>query len=59
MAADPTNTDNYKALSAGNKTLVDTAITAIKAAYAGVSGTEQKFNVYAIMKEQIETQEES
>lgn len=59
MAIDVTKTDNYTALSGANQTLVDTAVTAVKAAFAGTAATEQKDNVYMILKEQNESQEES
>lgn len=59
MAIDVTNTDNYQALSGADQALVDTAVTAIKAAFAGAADTNHKYNVYAILKEQIESQEES
>ena len=57
MAIDVTATDNYTELGGADQTLVDTAITAIKAAYTGVTDTNQKDNVYMIFKEQNESQE--
>jgi len=59
MAIDVTATDNYTELGTTDQGLVDTAVTEIKAAYAGASDTDQKHNVYMILKEQIESQEES
>ncbi len=57
MAIDVTDTDNYQALSSANQTLVDTAITAIKAAYTGAKAEDRHDNVYMIFKEQNEQQE--
>lgn len=59
MAVDVTKTDNYQALSAGDQTLVDTAVTALKAAFTGGADTDHKGNMYQIFKEIIEQQEET
>jgi len=59
MAIDVTATDNYTELGTTDQGLVDTAVAAIKAAYAGVADTDQKMNVYMIFKEQNESGEES
>lgn len=58
MATDITATDNYATLSAPNKVLVGTCVTAIKAAFAGVPNA-QKDNIYMLLREQIESQEET
>lgn len=57
MAIDITATDNYSGLGTADKALVDTCVTAIKAAYAGAADTDQKDNVYMLIKEQNESQE--
>ena len=59
MAVDVTKTDNYQALSGANQTLVDTAVTALKAAFAGGRADDHKGNMYQIFKEIIEQQEET
>ncbi len=61
MATDITQTDNYKGLASANQTLVDTAVAAITAAYAGALGEDDKTqdNMYMIFKEIIEQQETS
>jgi hypothetical protein len=57
MATDVKKTDNYLGLSSDNKLLVDTVITAIKAAYTGAKADKTHDNVYMIIKEQNEQQE--
>lgn len=59
MAIDVTATDNYTELNTTDQGLVDTVVTAIKAAYAGVVATDedQQMNVYMIIKEQNESGE--
>jgi len=57
MAIDITATDNYGELSETDQGLVDTAVTAIKAAYTGAADTSQKDNVRAVLLEQVNSQE--
>lgn len=62
MGVDFSGNVNYTGLSAGEKTTVDAAVTAMRAAYAAVataSGKATKFNVDRIFKEVVRNQEES
>lgn len=54
-----TDLNDYKALPAPAKVLVDTAVTAIRAAFAGAAATAQKPNVSNIVKLEHQGQKES
>lgn len=56
---DFTNNNNYVTLSAGQKTAVDSAVTAMRAAYAATATNGKKTNVNLIFKEVIKGQEET
>jgi len=57
MGIDVTKNDNHVALSADAKTAVNTAVTAIRAAFAAVVTEKKKENVQAILSEVIKLQE--
>ena len=60
MAIDITASDNYTELLEAEQGVVDTAVVAIKAAYAGVSlGIERKFNIRELLREQVNSMEDS
>lgn len=56
---DHTRNANYITLSAGQKTTVDAAVVAIRAAYASAAPDAKKGNVKVILREILKGQEET
>lgn len=55
---DVTKTDNYTALTTAERTAVDAAVTAIKAAYHANTDKLHYDNINMVLREQLDSQED-